>query len=79
MAVFGLSLTGLGLVASIRNQPLEVMLPPAVTGAVLALISVFAFGRVRHRYGQAELRRMRAMDAATPIGSAGALSGDLTR
>jgi hypothetical protein len=79
VVVCGLLLTGLALVASTDHQPPQVVLPPGVLGALLAVTGVFALRAIRHRYAEAELRRMRAMDAAAPVASVEALSGDPTR
>jgi cell division protein FtsW (lipid II flippase) len=61
--VVGVIALAVALLASLRHQPLVVVVPLAVAGAVFAGSGLLVRGPISRRYTAIELRKIRAMDA----------------
>ena len=63
MFIAGLASLVVAVVALVRSQPYGVYYPPLLSGVLLTILPIGAIRRVRKRYEEIELRKMKAMDA----------------
>jgi hypothetical protein len=65
MVACGVAAATFGVVALLRSQPYEVVYPLLLEGILCTVLGAVLLPRLRRRYEELELRRMRALDVAS--------------